>query len=378
MQSADTFSIAFFSSSDFTLPILQNILDVQGSTLESVLQSQLTWVLENKSDFIDVIPEFWFEKSWFEDILRLPEIKTLLHKKIKLKTVVSQPSRENRGKILQNPVVNFANQNTLPLFTPEKINRSTDEFTQLFLSTKSLDITDDILDFDLAVVASFGQIISQKVLDIPKYGFINWHPSKLPMYRGATPMQSALHDGQKEVALSWIEMTKDMDAGDILLQLGTDILESDTIQNLSKKMGEIGSHTWAIASFVQCVNILDKIPQNSDKATFTKVLSKEDRFVDPNLISAAEIYNHWRAYLFFPGTAFLEKSYFDCEVKLIEIKNSKKVEGLIVFENEIWKQVRVGRQVKTFLKCKLGSEIEVFKIGLAGGKKIDFSGYLFT
>lgn len=377
MQSADTFSIAFFSSSDFTLPILQNILDVQGSTLESVLQSQLTWILENKSHFTDIIPQFWLEKSSLEDVLSLSEIKTLLHKKIKLKMVVSQPSRENRGKIIQNPVVNFVNQKALPLFTPEKINKSKNEFIELFLSTKSVDVTDDNLDFDLAVVASFGQIISQEILDIPKYGFINWHPSKLPMYRGATPMQSALHDGQKEVALSWIEMTKEMDAGDILFQLGTDILESETIQNLSKKMGELGSHTWAIASFAQCVNILDKIPQNSDKATFTKVLSKEDRFVDPNLSSAWEIYNHWRAYLFFPGTTFLEKGCFDCEVKLIEIKNSEKVEGLIIFENKIWKQIRVGRQVKTFLKCSSESEIEVFKIGLAGGKKIDFSGYLF-
>lgn len=156
-----------------------------------------------------------------------------LSKKIKLELVVTQPDRANGKKIIENPISQFAKNHNLQLETPIKINSEIEEIKQKY-------------QLDCAIVASFGQILSSKVLEFPRFGIINWHPSLLPKYRGATPIQTALLQNQKISGLSWIKMTKGMDSGPIWLQIPQVIKKSDTFETFANQTGKLGAETWAL------------------------------------------------------------------------------------------------------------------------------------
>jgi methionyl-tRNA formyltransferase len=93
-------------------------------------------------------------------------------------------------------------------------------------------------------------------LDIPKHGFVNWHPSKLPKYRGASPIQSVILSQETDSALTWIQMTKEMDAGDIILQIPYKLNQLETFDTLANQNAELGKDTWAIVLVLQ---ILEKL-----------------------------------------------------------------------------------------------------------------------
>ena len=88
-------------------------------------------------------------------------------------------------------------------------------------------------------------------MDIPKYGFVNWHPSKLPKYRGASPIQSVILNQETESALTWIQMIKEMDAGDIILQIPYQLDQTETFESLTNYNSQIGADTWAIILALQ-------------------------------------------------------------------------------------------------------------------------------
>lgn len=168
-----------------------------------------------------------------------------LAKKIKLELVITQPDKLNGKKIIENPISQFAKSHNLQLEMPIKINSEIEEIKQKY-------------QLDCAIVASFGQILNSKVLNFPKF-IINWHPSLLPKYRGATPIQTALLENQKISGLSWIKMTKGMDSGPIWIQIPQIIQKSDTFETFTDSMGKLGSQTWAlpiIANLIEKMNEL--------------------------------------------------------------------------------------------------------------------------
>jgi len=151
---------------------------------------------------------------------------------VSLEVVISQPARINRNKIIANPVSFWARNNELKLETPNKLNLETENWENYSL--------------DMGIVASFGQILSSKILQTPTFGLINWHPSKLPKYRGCTPIQSAIANGDDKTALSWIKMSPKMDAGVIWLQLETEIKKTDNFETIADGMGKLGAQTWSL------------------------------------------------------------------------------------------------------------------------------------
>ncbi len=166
-----------------------------------------------------------------------------LNKKIKLELVITQPDRINGKKVIKNPISQFAKNYGLQLEMPIKINSEIEEIKQKY-------------QLDNIIVASFGQILNSKVLNFPKFGVINWHPSLLPKYRGATPIQTALLENQKISGLSWIKMTKGMDSGPIWLQIPRIIEKLDTFETFADKMGELGSKSWALPIIA---NLIERI-----------------------------------------------------------------------------------------------------------------------
>lgn len=339
-------NIAFFSSSSFTLPILQSIIDNQGKSFYSVVADQLQQ-LDSDNSIIS---------SQSRSIIL--DSREVLDTIINLKLVVSQPNTLNRSKVVSNPIATFATLNELPLLTGENINQA---------------ITTQLDDVDIAITASFGQFVSSKNLLKPKYGFINWHPSLLPKYRGATPLQSALINCDEIVGLSWINMTKAMDAGYIYLQLPHCVETQDTFGSLINYFGEVGSRTWAIVVALKILNI-GSVQDESQVIECSK-LSKDDRLVDPLIHTAREIFGHYQGCYVFPSTCIVD-DYFGGEIKIMDCSPfAQDTFGFAPHGN--WLVGKINKQQIVLLKCANNSYLQVSKIKLSTGKNIDLSGFGF-
>lgn len=133
---------------------------------------------------------------------------------------------------------------------------------------------------DLFVVASFGKILSKEILDIPKLGAINIHPSLLPKYRGPSPIQTAILNGDKNTGVTIIKMDEKVDHGPILFQTEEEILESDTFETLAKKL-----FAKAAENLPNTISNYELMPtnvtkQDDSKPTFTKLLTRESGLID--------------------------------------------------------------------------------------------------
>ncbi|MDP2656211.1 MAG: methionyl-tRNA formyltransferase [bacterium] len=180
-------------------------------------------------------------------------------------TVVSQPDRPiGREKVIvATPTKELALANHIPVLQPEDVNDPT------FISALKQ------LTPDLIIVVSFGQIISQDVINIPKYGCINVHPSLLPALRGATPLQSAILQGLSETGITIMLMDEKMDHGPLLAQKHIPISMDETYISLTEKTIDQGRSLLVdtIQDFVD--GKITPQTQDHEKATFTKMLKKE-------------------------------------------------------------------------------------------------------
>lgn len=153
---------------------------------------------------------------------------------------------------------------------------------------------------DVIVVASYGQFLKKNLLAVPRLGTINVHPSLLPVYRGASPIQWALANGDTETGVSVLYVTPRMDAGDVLAQERYPILPEDTFCTLEPKLAALGT--------TLLVRVLDEfragtqkaIPQDESRVTLARKLSKEDGWVDWTL-PADTIRNRFRGFVPWPG-----------------------------------------------------------------------------
>ena len=226
------------------------------------------------------------------------------------------------------------------------------------------------------MTASFGQLISQNLLSKPKYGFINWHPSLLPKYRGPTPMQSTILNQEKNYGLSWITMTKAMDAGNILLQLKNDLEPELDFDVMAGELGQIGGQTLTIAMLNQILNIGKEQDQNT--ATFCKKIEKQEQLINLLELTANQIMAHQKAFVRFPGTVF-EDEYFGDKIKVMDCKVLEpiEIEGVEITKHHNWKVGKTGKQQIAFIECKDHTFLQINKIKLNTGKLVDLSGYQF-
>jgi methionyl-tRNA formyltransferase len=360
--------LAFASSSSFAIPILESLLDAENKTLLDIFFEQT----DNLNHTLDKL-DFTISSDFLDNVISLKsyleaEIPEIFLEKISTPMLITQPSTLVGKKSLLNPVHAFALKNNLQIFTPEKINNALDEFLNI--------------DLDLVVVASYGQILSQKVLEATRFGMVNWHPSLLPKYRGATPMQSSLINGDETTGLSWIEMNAGMDSGNLVLQVTMSQGRDMTFEEVSDKMSELGSRTWAIVAVNQIWNRLHQkqaLFKAQDKnISFTKIFKKTDRLISPNLISATQIWNRWRGLKIFPGVSY-ESRYFKQEVKLLKCLNPSTIQPDLTkqninFENDEF--LKIKNQV--WLKCANSSYLPVLEIQtMSSGGKLNLSGYRF-
>lgn len=166
----------------------------------------------------------------------------------------------------------------------------------------SFELTEDFKNSDLIVVASYGKILSKEIIESPKYGAINIHPSDLPKYRGPSPIQMQIIDGVKKSAVAFIKMDEEVDHGSVLKKIPFEILDDDTFQSLVDRVFILASEN--IVSVIEgYINKqIDPVPQDHTQATFTRILKKEDGFINLNHVLSSEILEKMiRAYFPWPG-----------------------------------------------------------------------------
>jgi methionyl-tRNA formyltransferase len=154
---------------------------------------------------------------------------------------------------------------------------------------------------DLYVVAAFGQILPQAVLDLPRYGTLNIHASLLPRYRGVSPISEAILQGESETGVTIMLIDAGIDTGPILLQRAIPIAEDDTTGSLTTKLAVLGASALLAALPLWIAGDLQPQPQNEQEASYTRMLRKEDGEIDWHR-SAARLAREVRAYLPWPGS----------------------------------------------------------------------------
>lgn len=170
--------------------------------------------------------------------------------------------------------------------------------------SKDIQAQIDLTEADFLVVADYGVILKEYILDAPKIDCINVHGSILPKYRGASPIQSCLLNGEKKTGVSIMRMVKGMDAGAIYDIAEYEILPEDVAPVLYEKLALIGGEALIANLWDIFKNSTVPVDQNEDKATYCGKINKSDGEVDFVNMKAAEIWNKYRAYYFWPKIFF--------------------------------------------------------------------------
>ena len=209
--------------------------------------------------------------------------------------VVTQPDRpRGRGqKLLPPPVKIFAEEKNIPVLQPQKVK--TPEVVAKLAA----------LQADLIVVVAFGQILSQEILDLPKFGCINVHASLLPKYRGAAPIEWAIINGEKLTGITTMQMNAGLDTGDMLLKSEVEITDEMILPELREKLMAAGAETLLKTLEKIRAGTLQPIKQDDSLSNYAPMLKKETGLIDWNK-SAREIHNLVRglyggAYTFMNG-----------------------------------------------------------------------------
>lgn len=184
--------------------------------------------------------------------------------------VFTQPDKpKNRGhKLTPSPVKEYALSQGLEVYQPLKMRDG-----------EALSIVEKLAP-ELIVVAAYGKILPEDILNFPKYGSINVHSSLLPKYRGAAPINWAILDGEEETGVSIMYMAKELDAGDVILQKTTAIDSREDALTLTMRLAELGAE--ALSETVEALKngTAVRAAQDHSKMTYASMLTKEMSPVD--------------------------------------------------------------------------------------------------
>ena len=197
-------------------------------------------------------------------------LKALCEKGYDVVGVVTQTDKpKGRGYVLTPPPVKvYALEQGIPVYQPTSLK--TEEFASLLSE----------IDPELIAVVAYGKILPKNVLDYPKYGCVNVHGSLLPKYRGASPMQSAIINGDKVTGITTMFMAEGLDTGDMLLKAECEIAENDNFEDIHDRLGLLGAELLCkTVDGLEAGNITP-IPQDHSLATHTAKILKEDCEID--------------------------------------------------------------------------------------------------
>lgn len=269
--------------------------------------------------------------------------------KIDVLAVVTQPDKPaGRGHKLQmSPIKKFAVEKNIPVFQPKSIR-------------KEFDIQEELkkLEPDFFVTFAFGQILSQEVLDIPKYETINLHASLLPRYRGANPIQRAIINGDKETGICTMITELGLDCGDICQKLVIPISDTMNCEELWNEIAEKSPKM--IEETLERLKNKTLTPQKQceDGVCMANKLTKEECLIDWTKTNI-EIHNLIR------GICRCPSAYFLFNEKIIKVIESEAVDGSgevgkIVNHSKEGVDIACGKGLLRLIKVKPEDKGEMF------------------
>ncbi len=254
-------------------------------------------------------------------------LQKLIDEKHNVACVVTQPDKlVGRKKILTpSPVKEVALKNNMKVLQPAKIRDDYDEIIKM--------------QPDIIITAAYGQFLPKQLLELPKYKSINVHASLLPKYRGGAPIHKAIINGEEETGVTIMYMVEKMDAGDIISQKSTPILDSDNVGIMFEKLASLGANL-LIETLPKIFNKTSKaLPQDENLATYAKNITRAEEKINWQQ-DAKKINNHIRG-LYPAPSAYTTISNLNVkiyEAEVIEVENDdsecEKICGKIVFANE--------------------------------------------
>lgn len=209
--------------------------------------------------------------------------------------------QQRRLEIKPTPVALCAEENQIPTLKPTKLK----------------DIESQLKDTnaDFFLVVAYGKILPSWLLDIPKRKVLNIHPSLLPLYRGPSPIESALLDGVSKTGVTLMELDEEMDHGRIIAQKEIGVTLDTTKAFLYDTLAKEGVHLLkdTIASYIE--GSLIPVEQIHSEATYSRKFTKEDGEIHPDKDTDLSTWNKWRAFKGWPGLYFFDK---DSRVKITD------------------------------------------------------------
>lgn len=226
--------------------------------------------------------------------IAIPTLAALVaHPRFFLAACVTQPDRPQgrKRRMTATPVGQWCQQQGLTVHKPASVNA--DDFLH-FLRT---------LDLDLIVVFSFGQILKNNLLNLPKSGSVNIHTSLLPTYRGAAPIAAAILNGDRQTGVSIMKMAAKLDAGDVFQQFPVELPDTIYAPDLEQRLADRAANEICHCLDQIASGDLKATPQNHEQATYAPRITKEDGHIDWTQ-PAADIERQVRAYHPWPGAWF--------------------------------------------------------------------------
>lgn len=212
-----------------------------------------------------------------------------------------RPKPQGRGmKLTLSPIHELAIKNNISVYTPTTLR--TQEVVDLISSIQA----------DVIVVCSYGFIVPKEVLEAKKYGCLNIHPSSLPKYRGAAPLQYTIINGDATTEVCVMQMDEGLDTGPVILRQKLDISANTSLTMLHDQCAQIGAEL--LMRVLQDIEILPRVAQSQNDASYAHKLTKQDGRINWSK-SAWEIECQIRGMNPWPGTCFLHEGN---EIKLFE------------------------------------------------------------
>jgi len=279
----------------------------------------------------------------------IPILESLIKNSYNIIAVITVPDKPvGRKKIIAPPPIkSIAQKYKIPTYQP----KNKEELIQIISK----------LNPDLGIVAAYGKLIPQEILNLPKYKIINIHPSLLPKYRGPTPIQTAILNGEKQTGVTIMILDKQLDHGDIISKIEYPISENDNYQTLYNKLSKIGAELLIKTLPDWIKGKIKSIPQNHQEATFTKKYNWDDGKIDWSR-NAEEVIRKIKALNPEPGTWTTWNGKI---LKILDAKAGTKKTGDTIKSGLVYTDEK-----NIYVQTKSGSVL-LKKIQLEGKKPIE-------
>ena len=253
-----------------------------------------------------------------------PTLSKLINHDCEIIAVYTKPSTHSGRGLRENKSVihNLAEKYSLKVLTPKKL-RTSDNIEQF----KSLNP-------DIVIVAAYGLLIPKEFLEIPKHGFINIHPSDLPRWRGAAPIQRTIMAGDKKTAICIMKMDEGLDTGDIILRKEILLDDEITAKELHDKCSELGGEMILDVLGLLKKGAIEFTKQSHEGVTYADKIKSEEELINFNA-TAFEINNKIRAFSPRPSAYFIYKNE---AIKIINAKAEKSSQNYLsgtVIDNKL-------------------------------------------